>query len=242
MSCSESWQPGPAKVTAAFARGPAHFRSCLAKLCSTWWLVRSHKSTTSSAPVRTHTLPGNGGRRADGVTLTTIEINSWLVLQLSRWLVVSGNHKSRRCLWGGWLSDCRKEMSLKRQIFDKTVFLCPSAFTERKKTLFSPLNSPHLVILIYFCISLMEVLRLFTPHLWRQTSLSLSGPVHIRLYSPICKPEHHARHTEEVIYLLWNTSALLLLLFFSPAIVKGEIQGRSRQTLVSLISNLYSIY
>lgn len=135
MSCSESWQPGPAKVTGAFARGPAHFRSCLAKLCSTWWLVRSHKSTTSSAPVWTHTLDRHSGRRADGVTLTTIEINSCLVLQLSQWQVVSGNPKSRCCLWGGWLSDCRKEMPLKRQIFDKTVVLCPSAFTERKKNL-----------------------------------------------------------------------------------------------------------
>lgn len=93
MSCSESWQLGPAKVTAAFARGPAHFRSCLAKLCSTWWLVRSHKSTTSSTTVQTHTLPGNGGWRADGVTLTTPEINSWLLHQLSRWLMVCGSHR-----------------------------------------------------------------------------------------------------------------------------------------------------
>lgn len=70
---SERWQPESAKVTAAFAPGPAHFRSCLAKLCSTWWLVRSHKSRVSPTSTRTNTPPTNGSGRADGATLTTAE-------------------------------------------------------------------------------------------------------------------------------------------------------------------------
>lgn len=67
---SERWQLGLAKVTAAFARGPAHFRSCLAKLCSTWWLVRSDKSTASSTSTRTNTPSVNSSGQADGVIVT----------------------------------------------------------------------------------------------------------------------------------------------------------------------------
>lgn len=214
MSRSQSWQLGPAKVTAAFARGPAHFRSCLAKLCSTWWLVRSHKSSTSCASVRTHTLPGNGGRRGDGVTLTTPEINSRLVHQLSCWLVVPDpGHKSRCCTATHKEKNWKDRFWWKRcvSVLQVTIY----HFTIGKK----PFS--HLWIVLTLWYSFASVLPW-----WRHWECSPFTSLDKLVYPSVslratgtCNCIAHSLslstiHTTQLIYLLWNTSVLCYSSFF----------------------------
>lgn len=96
MGHSERWQLGLVKVTAAFARGPAHFRSCLAKLCSTWWLVRSDKSTVSPTSTRTNTPPMNSSGHAHRAIVTAAEafsISAWKPLV---WLVIFWSYGGKK--------------------------------------------------------------------------------------------------------------------------------------------------
>lgn len=130
MGYSERWQLGLAKVTAAFARGPAHFRSCLAKLCSTWWLVRSDKSTLSPTSTRTNTPPMNSSGHADQAIVTAAETVSIKAWNLSLWLVVLEVKREKEKLKKTKVGfKCRKTASLRdsRGRFWGKKNVCPRA-------------------------------------------------------------------------------------------------------------------
>lgn len=197
MGHSERWQLGLAKVTAAFARGPAHFRSCLAKLCSTWWLVRSDKSTVSPTSMWTNTPPLNGSGQEDGVMATTSLLRT------------SKKRKKNQCsadskpftLIGVSLSH-RKNCEEDECEFSITASLWVSKGKFWRKCFYPPAHhslkkiywQPNLEIFLSFCFALIEVLRVLTSHLCRQNWMVLKAQLllfllfskgcwHIQLYS-----------------------------------------------------------
>lgn len=93
---------------------------------------------------------------------------------------------------------------------------------KKKKNLYWRSN---LEIFFPFSIALMEVLRIFTSHLWRQTfsSLRTTSLRAISTYNCIVQSirktssESHIRRTEEAIYSLRNTSVTCYYSSFPPS-------------------------
>lgn len=130
-----------------------------------------------------------------------------------------------------WIRNNNVPQSLKRRVLTKVLCFHPPGHTllskKKKKKIYCRSN---LEIFFPFGIALMEVLRTFTSHLWRQTSSSLCSASLRAIGTCNCiarsirLPLRATHNTEEVIYSPRNTSMPCYSSLFTAS-VDGEIQG-----------------
>lgn len=129
IGLTAAWQLECSIVTAAFAAGPAHFRSCLGKFLSTWWLVRSNQSSASPVSTCTNTPSSKDWKKkvlmltGDFFLFNSFMLASncfaWGILDLIVYKVISFNYKSEKDAF--WRRGIERGCDLKNTVHPKML-------------------------------------------------------------------------------------------------------------------------